>query len=124
MRLPPKAVSTLCWIQSVGIVSAYLLACTFNKCYTKIVHDSFGDRLAAMPWIARTFVTFGPWLLAVPFIWAITAMTRADVEGGTAEITEQHTRIGYVITVTLALICFAGVWEAFRGAFVIPFLVN
>jgi len=108
----------LCWIQSAFIVGTYLLVGLFCKFYAKVTQDwgKSGDLSEFMPWPARAFTPLAPWLLLVPAIWVGAAILFADTEGGIAEVTGKHIRIGYCVTVVLALICIVSILAGVLGA--------
>jgi hypothetical protein len=105
LRFPPRIVGVLCTVQALTIVAAFMIARSLLKAYNTAIVPHWGELPHRFHWPLKLTLALGPWVLLVPLVWGITATLKADVEGGLPEITTSQSRIGYVLTFALVLLC-------------------
>jgi hypothetical protein len=110
LRIPPKVVSVLCVFQVFAIMLGYLITRAFYKVYTTAA-DAFTP--APPNWMTRLMLALGPWLLLLPLAWGAVATLTANLDAGIAEVSQRQTRIGYVMSIGIALFCALSAWGMF-----------
>jgi hypothetical protein len=117
LRYPPKIVGLLCTVQTVTVVSAFLVARAMLKVYNAAIVPVWGEMPWRFHWPLKVMLGIGPWLLLVPAVWGLVATLKADVEGRVAEITDFQSKLGYGITIAMILFCILASFNAMGLAF-------
>src|SRR6476620_6235782 len=103
VRVPPKVVSVLCVLQALAIVIGYALTRSTFKIYAQLDASWASEYLPRLAWFTKLMLVAGPWLLILPLAWGTIATLTADLAGGIAEVSVLQTRIGYVLSGSIAL---------------------
>ena len=121
MRLPPQLASVLCILQTLSLVGAILLVGAFRKAHAKIVLETYHHNLSSFPATANFFYYCGHWILLMPAMWGCYATMHSELDNGCAIVSERQSAIGWALTAMVFFISVIVVWQAFQGAFVVPF---
>jgi hypothetical protein len=99
-RFLPRVVSVLCAIESLVILLCYMMTRALQRAV-----ENFGTPYCySQPWPAKLLLFMGPWLFLIPLVWGVSAILFADVEGGIAEVSERHTRVGYAQLIVTSML--------------------
>lgn len=95
LYIPPRIVTFLCFLQVFFIVFGYLVT---GFCVRELQFSA--DSPSVDAFISGVY-TYGPWCLAVPFIWGILTLGSIRASRESISITKCLFGIGLIVTILL-----------------------